>query len=114
VSSIKNIKARQILDSRGNPTIEAEVLTKSGIVGRASVPSGASTGKYEAVELRDGDSLNYLGRGVLKAVNHINTLINSELNGININEQSLIDNTMIDLDGTVNKENLGANSMLAV
>tara|TARA_B100000902_G_C27306381_1_gene915718 strand:+ start:1212 stop:2504 length:1293 start_codon:yes stop_codon:yes gene_type:complete len=114
VSSIKNIKARQILDSRGNPTIEAEVLTKSGIVGRASVPSGASTGKYEAVELRDGDSLNYLGRGVLKAVNHINTLINSELNGININEQSLIDNTMIDLDGTVNKENLGANAMLAV
>ncbi len=114
MSNIKKIKARQILDSRGNPTIEAEVLTKNGIVGRASVPSGASTGKYEAVELRDGDNLNFLGKGVLKAVNNINTLINDELNGININEQTLIDNTMIDLDGTINKENLGANAMLAV
>jgi enolase len=111
---IINIHARQILDSRGNPTVEAEVITENGIMGRAAVPSGASTGKYEAVELRDGDKGTYLGKGVLKAVQHIKTVINDELNGIDVNEQSLIDNKMITLDGTPNKANLGANAILAV
>lgn len=114
MSSIKNIHARQILDSRGNPTVEAEVTTDNGIIGRAAVPSGASTGKYEAVELRDGDKKIYLGKGVLKSVKIINTIINEELNGLDVNEQSFIDNKMIVLDGTPNKANLGANSMLAV
>jgi enolase len=114
VSKIRNIHARQILDSRGNPTVEAEVFTENGAVGRAAVPSGASTGKYEAVELRDGDKGTYLGKGVLKAVQHIKTVINEELNGIDVNEQALIDNNMIALDGTPNKANLGANAMLAV
>jgi len=114
VSRIRNIHARQILDSRGNPTVEAEVFTENGLVGRAAVPSGASTGKHEAVELRDGDRGVYLGKGVLKAVRHIKTLINDELNGLNVDEQVLIDNRMIKLDGTSNKANLGANAMLAV
>lgn len=111
---IVKIHARQILDSRGNPTVEAEVYTDSGLMGRAAVPSGASTGKHEAVELRDGDKGTYLGKGVLKAVQHIKTAINDELNGVYVNEQALIDQKMIDLDGTPNKANLGANAMLAV
>ena len=111
---IINIHARQILDSRGNPTVEAEVVTENGIMGRAAVPSGASTGKYEAVELRDGDKETYLGKGVLKAVQHIKTVIHEGLNGIDVNEQAFIDKKMIALDGTPNKKNLGANAMLAV
>ena len=114
MGKITKIHARQILDSRGNPTVEAEVFTGDGIMGRAAVPSGASTGKYEAVELRDGDRSTYLGKGVLKAVGHINTVINEDLNGIDVNEQPLIDNKMISLDGTPDKSNLGANAMLAV
>tara|TARA_B110000467_G_scaffold161331_1_gene182214 strand:+ start:756 stop:2045 length:1290 start_codon:yes stop_codon:yes gene_type:complete len=114
MSKIKNIHARQILDSRGNPTVEAEVLTESGVLSRAAVPSGASTGKHEAVELRDGDNSIYLGKGVLKAVNNINTSINSCLKGLSVLDQSLLDNKLINLDGTENKENLGANAMLAV
>ena len=111
---IVNIHARQILDSRGNPTVEAEVYTDLGVMGRAAVPSGASTGKYEAVELRDGDKSIYLGKGVLNAVQNIKTSINSELYGIDVREQELIDHKMIGLDGTTNKANLGANAMLAV
>ena len=108
MSRIKNIHARQILDSRGNPTVEAEVVTDEGMIGRAAVPSGASTGKYEAVELRDLDKQAFLGKGVLKAVHNVNFLINKSLNGIDVNNQNLIDNIMIDLDGTPNKSNLGA------
>jgi enolase len=111
---IVKIHARQILDSRGNPTVEAEVYTENGIIGRAAVPSGASTGKHEAVEIRDGDMGTYLGKGVLKAVQNITSSINEELNGLYVTEQSLIDQKMIDLDGTDNKANLGANAMLAV
>jgi len=111
---IVDVNARQILDSRGNPTVEADVLTENGVMGRASVPSGASTGKYEAVELRDGDKGTYLGMGVLKAVQNIKTAINEELKGVYVSEQALIDQKMIDLDGTSNKANLGANAMLAV
>jgi len=111
---IVKIHARQILDSRGNPTVEAEVYTENGIMGRAAVPSGASTGKHEAVEIRDGDMGTYLGKGVLKAVRNITSSINEELNGLYVTEQSLIDQKMIDLDGTDNKANLGANAMLAV
>jgi enolase len=111
---IVDIHARQILDSRGNPTVEAEVLTENGVMGRAAVPSGASTGKHEAVELRDDDKGTYLGMGVLKAVQNIKTAINEELKGVYVSEQVLIDQKMIDLDGTPNKANLGANAMLAV
>ena len=111
---IVKIHARQILDSRGNPTVEAEVYTENSIMGRAAVPSGASTGKHEAVELRDGDMDVYLGKGVLKAVKNITTSINEELNGLYVKEQSLLDQKIIDLDGTPNKANLGANAMLAV
>ena len=111
---IVKINARQILDSRGNPTVEADVITENGILGRAAVPSGASTGKHEAVELRDGDKGAYLGKGVLKAVQNIKTAINEELNGVDVSDQSTVDQKMIDLDGTSNKANLGANSMLAV
>lgn len=111
---IVNIHARQILDSRGNPTVEAEVYTDLGVMGRAAVPSGASTGKYEAVELRDGNKSIYLGKGVLNAVQNIKTSINSELYGMDVREQELIDHKMIDLDGTPNKASLGANAMLAV
>ena len=111
---IVKIHARQILDSRGNPTVEAEVYTENSIMGRAAVPSGASTGKHEAVELRDGNKEVYLGKGVLKAIQNIKTTINEELNGLPVSEQSLLDQKMIDLDGTDNKANLGANAMLAV
>ena len=114
MSRIKNIHARQILDSRGNPTVEADVFTEDGIMGRAAVPSGASTGKYEAVELRDLDSHVFLGKGVLKAVRNVNSLIKESLNGLDVKNQELIDQMMIDLDGTPNKANLGANAMLAV
>lgn len=111
---ISEIRARQILDSRGNPTVEVDVITDEGFLGRAAVPSGASTGVHEAVELRDGDKEKFLGKGVLKAVNNVNTLINEELKGYYIADQSLIDATMIKLDGTENKSNLGANAMLGV
>ena len=114
MGKIINIHARQILDSRGNPTVEAEVFTDKGIMGRAAVPSGASTGKHEAVELRDGDKNTYLGKGVLNAIQNIKTSINEELNGVYVSEQELIDQKMIALDGTPNKANLGANAMLAV
>ena len=111
---IVKINARQILDSRGNPTVEADVITENGVLGRAAVPSGASTGKHEAVELRDGDKGIYLGKGVLKAVQNIKTAINEELKGVDVSDQSTVDQKMIDLDGTSNKANLGANSILAV
>jgi enolase len=111
---IKSIFARQILDSRGNPTIEVDVLTSNRIKGRAAVPSGASTGIHEAVELRDNDSSIYLGKGVLKAVNNVNSILNEALNGMNIFDQEGIDKAMIKLDGTDNKSNLGANAILGV
>jgi len=112
--TIYQIKARQILDSRGNPTVEADVITDTGILGRAAVPSGASTGKYEAVELRDGEKANYLGKSVTTAVQNINGLLNDELNGMYVFEQRAIDELMIELDGTENKAKLGANAILAV
>ena len=111
---IQKINAREVLDSRGNPTVEADVTLTNGIVGRAIVPSGASTGQREALELRDGDKNRYLGKGVLKAVNFINTEINSALQGLEVSNQKMIDQTMIDLDGTETKSRLGANSILAV
>jgi len=111
---ISEIQARQILDSRGNPTVEVDLLTDTGFKGRASVPSGASTGSREALELRDGDKGKFIGKGVLKAVNNVNTVINKELQGYYIADQSLIDAAMIKLDGTENKSNLGANAMLGV
>lgn len=114
MSTIAEITARQILDSRGNPTVEVEVLTENGYMGRAAVPSGASTGIHEAVELRDGDKSQYLGKGVLKAVSHVNDTIGPELEGFYIFDQNLIDRVLIDLDGTENKSALGANSILAV
>lgn len=114
MSTIAEITARQILDSRGNPTVEVEVLTENGYMGRAAVPSGASTGVHEAVELRDGDKSQYLGKGVLKAVSHVNDIIGPELEGFYIFDQNLIDKVLIDLDGTENKSSLGANSILAV
>jgi enolase len=114
MSSIKNIHARQILDSRGNPTIEVDVTTISGWVGRASVPSGASTGSREALELRDGDKSLYMGKGVLKAIDNVNKIIAPNLIGKNIFEQRSIDNLMIELDGTENKDKLGANAILGV
>lgn len=114
MSYIANIHARQILDSRGNPTVEVDVTTQNGTLGRAAVPSGASTGIHEAVELRDNDKSIYLGKGVLKAVQNVNKSINDELNGINVFDQTAIDNYLIQLDGTENKSNLGANAMLGV
>ena len=114
MSFIANIHARQILDSRGNPTIEVDVITDSGILGRAAVPSGASTGVHEAVEKRDNDKGVYLGKGVLKAVSNVNTVIKEELNGAYIFDQNAIDKKMIALDGTENKNNLGANAILGV
>ncbi len=114
MSSIGAVRAREILDSRGNPTLEVEVITTNGVIGRAAVPSGASTGAHEAVELRDQDKKRYLGKGVLKAMNNVNTVIAEELNGVNIFAQSAIDKIMIDLDGTENKSNLGANAILGV
>ena len=114
MSQIVDIRAREILDSRGNPTIEADVILASGVVGRACAPSGASTGSREALELRDGDKARYLGKGVKTAVNNVNTLIRDALVGKSVFEQKDIDNTMIALDGTENKEKLGANATLAV
>lgn len=114
MSAILNIFARQILDSRGNPTIEVEVMTTEGIIGRAAVPSGASTGVHEAVELRDGDKKLFLGKGVLKAVQNVNKTLNEELKGMFVSEQNTIDQKMIELDGTPNKANLGANAILGI
>lgn len=114
MSLIEAVLARQILDSRGNPTLEAEVLTEDGLVGRAAVPSGASTGEHEAVELRDGDKTAFMGKGVLKAVNHVNTTIQEALIGQSVFEQTSIDELLLDLDGTENKANLGANAILGV
>ncbi|HEX6279634.1 MAG TPA: phosphopyruvate hydratase [Pyrinomonadaceae bacterium] len=111
---IEQIWAREILDSRGNPTVEAEVILEDGTKGRAAVPSGASTGEHEAVELRDGDDYRYLGKGVLKAVENVNDQIFPELQGLDCLDQTLIDETMLALDGTANKSKLGANAMLAV
>lgn len=114
MSAIIDIRAREILDSRGNPTVEVEVLTENGFIGRAAVPSGASTGKYEAVELRDQDKTRYLGKGVLNAVNNIDDKIREALIGENIFEQRYIDDIMLEMDGTHNKSNLGANAILGV
>lgn len=114
MSFITHVHARQILDSRGNPTVEAEVFTDSGAMGRAAVPSGASTGIHEAAELRDNDKKSYLGKGVLKAVKNVNTLIHNELLGMDVYDQQAIDRAMIELDKTPNKSKLGANAILAV
>lgn len=114
MSSIINLHARQILDSRGNPTVEVEVFTQNGIVGRAAVPSGASTGIHEAVELRDNDKDIFLGKGVLKAVENVNTVLNDALKGYYVTDQIDIDRRMIEIDGTPNKANLGANAILGV
>jgi enolase len=114
MSSIVDIVGREILDSRGNPTVECDVLLESGVMGRAAVPSGASTGTREAVELRDADSSRYGGKGVLKAVEHVNTEISEAIMGLEAAEQAFLDRTLIDLDGTENKARLGANSLLAV
>ena len=114
MSAIVDIVGREILDSRGNPTVECDVLLESGTMGRAAVPSGASTGSREAIELRDGDKGRYLGKGVLKAVEHINTEISEAVLGLDASEQAFLDRTMLDLDGTENKSRLGANATLAV
>ncbi|MFC5474401.1 phosphopyruvate hydratase [Paraherbaspirillum soli] len=114
MSAIVDIIGREIIDSRGNPTVECDVLLESGVMGRASVPSGASTGSREAIELRDGDKGRYGGKGVLKACEHINTEISEAIMGLDANEQAFLDRTLIDLDGTENKGRLGANAMLAV
>ena len=113
MSIIVSVHARQILDSRGNPTVEVDVMTENGFLGRAAVPSGASTGEYEAVELRDGGK-SYMGKGVLKAVANVNDIIAEEIVGMDVFEQNLIDKTMIELDGTPNKSKLGANAILGV
>lgn len=114
MSAILKIHARQILDSRGNPTIEVDVITESGFAGRAAVPSGASTGVHEAVELRDEDKATYMGKGVLKAVNNVNNVLDNELRGLDVTNQALIDQTMLEIDGTPNKANIGANAILGV
>jgi enolase len=114
MSFIESIQARQILDSRGNPTVEVDVITENGFLGRAAVPSGASTGENEAVELRDGDKSKFLGKGVLKAVENVNEKIAEELIGLSVFDQMLIDKIMIELDGTDTKSNLGANAILGV
>ena len=114
MSAIVDIIGREVIDSRGNPTVECDVLLESGVMGRAAVPSGASTGSREAIELRDGDKSRYLGKGVLKAVEHINTEIAEAVLGLDASEQAFLDKTLIDLDGTDNKGRLGANAMLAV
>ena len=114
MSAIVDVIAREILDSRGNPTVEADVLLESGVMGRAAVPSGASTGSREAMELRDGDKSRYLGKGVLRAVENVNTEIAEAIIGLDAEEQAFIDHTLIELDGTENKSRLGANAMLAV
>jgi enolase len=114
MTAIVEVVAREILDSRGNPTVEADVLVESGAMGRAAVPSGASTGSREAIELRDGDKQRYLGKGVMKAVEHVNTEICEAVLGLDVSEQSHIDRVLCDLDGTENKSRLGANAILAV
>ena len=114
MSAIVDVVAREILDSRGNPTVEADVLLESGVMGRAAVPSGASTGAKEALEMRDGDPARYGGKGVLKAVEHVNTEICEAIIGLDAGEQAFIDRALIDLDGTENKGRLGANALLAV
>ncbi len=114
MSFISDIHARQILDSRGNPTVEVDVITENGVIGRAAVPSGASTGKHEAVELRDGDKNRYQGKGVLKAVSNVNQIIAEQLIGMDVTLQSQVDHLLIQTDGTENKGKLGANAMLAV
>jgi enolase len=114
MSFITDVIARQILDSRGNPTVEVDVHTSEGIVGRAAVPSGASTGKHEAAELRDGDKKKYVGKGVLKAVENVNDTLAEELYGQDVTDQRALDNLMIEIDGTPNKSKLGANAILAV
>ncbi len=113
-TKISNIKAREIFDSRGNPTVEVDVILEEGIIGRAAVPSGASTGEHEALELRDGDKKRLSGKGVLKAVNNVNDVISRKLQGMDVTRQGEIDRLMIDLDGTENKETLGANAILGV
>src|SRR3546814_597383 len=114
MSIIFDVKARQILDSRGNPTVEVDVTTENGIVGRAAVPSGASTGTHEAVELRDGDKSVYLGKGVTQAVENVNEDLADALMGMDVFEQNLIDKVMLDVDGTANKGKIGANAILGV
>lgn len=114
MSIIKKIHARQILDSRGNPTVEVDVVTENNVLGRAAVPSGASTGQHEAVELRDGDKSQFMGKGVSKAVGNVNNTIAQKLLGVSVFEQNLIDYTMLDIDGTPNKSKLGANAILGV
>jgi enolase len=114
MSAIVDVVAREILDSRGNPTVEADVLLESGVMGRAAVPSGASTGSREAIELRDGDAARYLGKGVIQAVENVNTEISEAIIGLDAEEQAFVDMALIDLDGTDNKSRLGANAMLAV
>jgi len=114
MTRITDIKGREIIDSRGNPTVEADVILDSGVMGRAAVPSGASTGTREAVELRDGDKKRYLGKGVLKAVEHVNTVLRDALLGCDPRDQVAIDRKMIELDGTETKGRLGANALLAI
>src|SRR5437879_6557645 len=114
MSQINHIQAREILDSRGNPTVEADVILSNGTMGRAAVPSGASTGEHEAVELRDGDAQRYGSKGVLKAVHNVNELIVRALKGMDARDQGEIDRTLIELDGTATKSKLGANAILAV
>ena len=114
MSLIKFVTAREILDSRGNPTLEVDVITESGFMGRAAVPSGASTGEHEACELRDGDKKRYLGKGVLKAVKNIQDVIGPKILGMDVVSQVEIDRLMIELDGTENKSKLGANAILGV
>src|ERR1035437_8398591 len=111
MSAIVDVIAREILDSRGNPTVEADVLLESGVMGRAAVPSGASSGEKEAIELRDGDKQRYQGKGVLKAVEYVNTEIAEAIIGLDAAEQAFLDQTMIELDGTENKSRLGANEI---
>jgi len=113
-AKIKDVKAREIIDSRGNPTVEVDVILDNGILGRAAVPSGASTGEHEAIELRDGDKSRYMGKGVLKAVNNVNTEIASKIKDMDASEQKKLDKTLIDLDGTKNKGRLGTNAILGV
>src|SRR5690606_37900832 len=114
MSAIREVRAREILDSRGNPTVEADVVLESGAAGRAAVPSGASTGEFEALELRDGDASRYAGKGVLQAVGNVNTRIAPAVQGLEASDQRTVDRAMIELDGTPNKANLGANAILAV
>ena len=114
MSAIVDVIGREVIDSRGNPTVECDVLLESGAMGRAAVPSGASTGTREAVELRDGDKSRYLGKGVLRAVENINTEISEAILGLDAQEQVFLDQNLIDLDGTENKSRLGANATLAV